>query len=420
LKEQTVSDTQYDIIIVGGAMTGATLACALADTGLRIAVVDSRALSDPGSGSPGLEDTVFDARVSAITPASQEIFTRLGLWSHISAQRASPYSRMYVWEADGTASIDFAAADINVPVLGHIVENRVILNALHQRLADLDNIERVAPTTINDLLQADDGVRLILDNGDTLQARVLVGADGARSAVRRMAGFSVREWDYHHQAIVTTVRTEKPHQQTAWQRFMDDGVLAFLPMHTPAGPDGQRYCSIVWSLLPERAEQLMVEDDARFMASLERGFESRLGAVESVAQRFSFPLGQVHARDYVSDPVVLIGDAAHSIHPLAGQGANLGLLDAWVLARTIMQAQKKAEDLWHHPSVLRRYQRRRKGHNLAMMALMEGFRRLYAEQPLPVRWLRNVGMRTVDNLPLLKNHLMREAMGLDQLDSGLH
>lgn len=406
-------DTQYDMIIVGGAMAGATLACALADSGLRIAVLDNRALS---ADAPALEHTAFDARVSAITPASQEIFTRLCVWQAIAAQRVSPYTRMYVWEADGTASIDFAAADINVPALGHIIENRVILHALHQRLAGLDGVEVLAPATMADLAQSEDGVTLTLENGDTLTARVLVGADGGNSTVRKMSGFRVREWDYHHQAIVTTVRTERPHRQTAWQRFMDDGVLAFLPLHTPAGADAQRYCSIVWSALPERAEQLMAEDDDQFRASVQRAFEARLGEVEDVAPRFSFPLRQIHARDYVNGQVVLIGDAAHSIHPLAGQGANLGLLDAWVLAQTLHRARQREPALWHHPSVLRRYQRRRKGHNLTMMAMMEGFRRLYAEQPLPVRWLRNTGMRTVDNLPLLKNHLMREAMGLDQLD----
>ncbi len=415
-----MSEAQYDIIIVGGAMTGATLACALAAFGgskrLRLALVDRQGPS--GNQTTTLPATEFDARVSAITPASQTIFERLQLWSQISSARVSPYSRMFVWEADGTASIDFAAADINVPALGHIVENRVIVSALHQRLASLDAVDWHAPATITDLLLPageGDNATLVLDSGERLGAPLIVGADGARSLVRERAGFAVRQWDYHHQAIVTTVRTGKAHQQTAWQRFMDDGVLAFLPLHTPAGPDGQRYCSIVWSVEPDRAQQLMEQDNGQFCRSLERAFESRLGAIESVAPRHAFPLHQAHARDYVKPGIALIGDAAHSIHPLAGQGANLGLLDAWVLAQTLIQAHKRDANLWHHPSVLRRYQRQRKGHNLSMMALMEGFRRLYADQPLPVRWLRNVGMRGVDRLPLVKNHLMRQAMGLDQL-----
>jgi len=415
-----VNETQYDIIIVGSAMAGATLTCALATFGgskaLRLAVVDRQGADL--SASSALPPTEFDVRVSAITPASQSIFERLELWSQISAARVSPYSRMFVWEADGTASIDFAAADINVPALGHIVENSVIVSALHQRLASLDTVNWYAPATIADLqLPAAEGDKaaLLLDSGERLSASLIVGADGARSLVRERAGFAVRQWDYHHQAIVTTVRTAQAHQQTAWQRFMDDGVLAFLPLHTPPGPDGQRYSSIVWSVEPERAQQLMGQDDAHFCSSLEKAFESRLGAIESVAPRHAFPLHQAHARDYVKPGIALIGDAAHSIHPLAGQGANLGLLDAWVLAKALTEARKRDVALWHHPSVLRRYQRQRKGHNLSMMALMEAFRRLYADQPLPVRWLRNLGMRGVDRLPLVKNHLMRQAMGLDQL-----
>lgn len=410
--------TQYDIVIAGAGMAGASLACALIDSGLKIALIDSRA---PVLDSPELPVDQFDARVTAITPASQEILERLGVWEMIRERRVSPYTSMQVWEADGTARISFSADEVHAQSLGHIVENSIIVQALHQRLHAATSVDFIAPATVqgfNYLPDEDGGDSLLvrLDDGRRLQSRLLVAADGGRSQLRKMAGFSLREWDYEHQAVVTTVRTEKPHQQIARQRFSDDGVLAFLPLHSPAGSEAQRYCSIVWSLRPERAQEVMALSDSDCALALQHAIEASLGQIEHCSERYSFPLRQAHAKDYVKDNVVLIGDAAHSIHPLAGQGANLGLLDAWVLAAEIREA-RQAGRCWYEGRVLRRYQRRRKGHNLTMMATMEAFRRLYADQPLPLRWLRNVGMHSVDRLPLLKQHIMREAMALDRLDS---
>lgn len=405
---QQISKTQFDVVIVGGGMVGASLACALADSGLSIGLVDAQPFGQGLQQAQG-----FDARVSAITEASRQFFVDLGVWEAIATVRCCPYTDMEVWEADGTGRIHFAAADIHASSLGHIIENAIILGALHQRLRSHSAVELIAPTKLVALRESlpERCNYLELDNGRTLSARLVVAADGANSKVRELAGFQTREWDYQHHAIVTSVKTEKPHKSTAIQRFMDKGVLAFLPLQG-TGADAQHYCSIVWSVLPEYAQALMEQDDGAFSASLQAAIESQLGRIEHVDKRFSFPLRQRHAKRYVQQGIALMGDAAHSIHPLAGQGVNLGFLDAMALAEVIGKAHIRGDDI-SDARILRRYQRRRIGHNLGMMGMMEGFKHLYADQPLPVRWLRNVGMSSLDNTMGLKNLIMRAAMGIE-------
>jgi 2-octaprenylphenol hydroxylase len=420
--QQNVQDA-YDIVVVGGGLVGASLVLALAERGLRIAVLDTQPLSrqhwQREEPQAGLDH--FDPRVSAITPASQRFLDSLGVWDAVLERRASPYTDMHVWEADGTGSIHFAAGDIHCEALGHIVENAVLLAALHERLHGVSGVELLAPVSLESLerlpvpgpLDADQSrTVLTLADGRSLRARVLVAADGANSRVRELAGFELSEWDYEHHAIVTTVRTSLPHQRTAAQRFMDDGVLAFLPLQTAPGVDDQHYCSIVWSVLPERAAKLMLLSDVEFAGALEVAIESRFGQIEHVDPRFSVPLRQRHARHYVQEGIALIGDAAHTIHPLAGQGVNLGFQDASALASQLLQALAR-QDEPGSLQVLRRYQRQRIGHNLGMMWVMEGFKRLYADQALPLRWLRNAGMAGLDRTVLLKSRIMRSAMGMD-------
>jgi len=419
--QQNAQDA-YDIVVVGGGLVGASLVLALAERGLRIAVLDTQPLSrqhwQREEPQAGLDH--FDPRVSAITPASQRFLDSLGVWDAVLERRASPYTDMHVWEADGTGSIHFAAGDIHCEALGHIVENAVLLAALHERLHGVSGVELLAPVSLESLerlpvpgpLDADQSrTVLTLADGRSLRARVLVAADGANSRVRELAGFKLSEWDYEHHAIVTTVRTGLPHQRTAAQRFMDDGVLAFLPLQTAPGVDDQHYCSIVWSVLPERAAKLMLQSDVEFAGALEVAIESRFGQIEHVDQRFSVPLRQRHARHYVQEGIALIGDAAHTIHPLAGQGVNLGFQDASALASQLLQALAR-QDEPGSLQVLRRYQRQRIGHNLGMMWVMEGFKRLYADQALPLRWLRNAGMAGLDRTVLLKSRIMRSAMGM--------
>ncbi len=243
-----------------------------------------------------------------------------------------------------------------------------------------------------------------LEDERLLAARLVVAADGALSPTRRQAFFPMWEWDYGQHALVTTVRTGQLHRATAWQRFTGDGPLAFLPLDDP-------HCSsIVWSVAPDRARELLEMPEVRFRQTLARAFEGRLGAVEAVAGRQSFPLRQRHAQYYVKPGMALVGDAAHTIHPLAGQGVNLGLLDAVTLAEVVTDAALRGED-FSSLAVLRRFQRRRRGANLLMTASMEGLHRLFAPQPPLLHLLRNRGLDLVDALEPLKQRLAREAMG---------
>jgi len=395
---------QADLIIVGAGMVGSTLALALEGSGLDILVLDASPLEaadfDPQGG--------FEPRVSALSAASQRIFERLGAWPGMSARRVSPYTDMHVWDGSGTGQIHFSAETVHAEVLGHIVENRVVQDALLETMQRRGGQRLLGAARLERLERTPQGWQLTLDDGRQLNAPLLVAADGANSAVRRLAGCETREWDYLHQAIVTSVRCSEPHQRTAWQRFTDDGPLAFLPLER----DGdQHWCSIVWSVTELEARCLMALDDAAFRAALGRAFEQRMGEVEEVDPRLCIPLRQRHAKRYVQPGLALIGDAAHTIHPLAGQGVNLGLLDAAVLAEVIEAAMARGERP-EDVRVLSRFERRRMPHNLAMMAAMEGFERLFQADPLPLRWLRNTGLKAVQALPEAKALFVRQALGL--------
>ena len=394
---------QADLIIVGAGMVGSALALALQDQGLEILLVDG----SPLSVKPFDPQAAFEPRVSALSVASQRILERLGVWEGIAARRVCPYGEMQVWDGSGTGQIHFSAASVHAESLGHIVENRVVQDALLERLHD-SSIGLLPGARLEQLRRSGDGWLLSLNDGRELRAPLVIAADGANSVVRRLAGCATREWDYLHHAIVTSVRCAKPHQATAWQRFTDDGPLAFLPL---AGPAGEHWCSIVWSVTPTEAERLMALDDAGFRRALGFAFEHRLGEVQHADPRLCIPLRQRHAKRYVEDGLALIGDAAHSIHPLAGQGVNLGFLDVAVLAEVLLHAAQRGERL-SDVKVLSRYERRRMPHNLAMMAAMEGFERLFQADPLPVRWLRNSGLNWVDDLPEAKALFVRQALGL--------
>jgi 2-octaprenylphenol hydroxylase len=398
---------EYDVVVVGAGMAGSALALALAGQGLSIALVEARPAGGQAARGTGVD--AFDARVSALTPRSQRLFTRLGVWPAIVAGGACAYRHMTVWDAEGTGSIEFDCAEVGAPVLGHIVENRVIVDALLEAVAGCRDIDFLNPARVAACERKDtQGLELRLEDGRRLGAALLVAADGALSPLREMLDFDTREWDYGHDAIVATVQTARPHAATAWQRFLSTGPLAFLPL---AGTADAHYCSIVWSAERDRAEDLAGLDDDAFRRELTAAFEARLGEVLAVSKRHRFPLRQRHAVDYVQPGVALVGDAAHTIHPLAGQGINLGLADVLVLAEEILAARARGQAPGEL-AVLRRYQRRRKGENLAMMAAMDGFKRLFGQRALAVRWLRNAGLRAVGRLAPLKQQLMRHAMGL--------
>lgn len=402
---------QVDAVIVGGSLVGSAMACSLAqrDPKMKIAVIEAGPVPQPFCADQ------FDPRVVALTRASQQLLASLGVWDSIRESRVSPYTDMHVWDGAGTGAIEFSAHEIAQPDLGHIVENSVITQALLSRLLSCGNVELLRPLRVLSMACEDGFQHLQLDDGSSLSAPLVIAADGANSEVRQMAGIELREWDYNHQAIVTTVKTECSHDQTARQVFLQSGPLAFLPLDAALGQaDDRHFSSIVWSCLPDLAEELMALSDSDFSARLERAIEHRLGAVQSVAKRYCFPLRQRHATEYYRGGVALIGDAAHTIHPLAGQGVNLGFLDVQALSDELIRARLRGLSLTDD-SVLKRYQRQRKAHNLAMMGVMEGFKRLFEADPLSLRWLRNQGLSTLNRLGPVKNTLIRQAMGFQTL-----
>ncbi|HLQ24768.1 MAG TPA: UbiH/UbiF/VisC/COQ6 family ubiquinone biosynthesis hydroxylase [Acidiferrobacterales bacterium] len=395
--------TDYDILIAGGGIVGTTLACALATPGLTVGLIDDH------SPSPlpimDTADTDYDLRVSAITLASRNIFQNLNAWTGMQRTRVSPMREMQVWDAGGRGAIHFDSAEIGEPCLGFIIENRVILAALFDCLQTFTDIEHLYPATIENIQVDKTGAQTQLKDGRKLRARLLVGADGAQSHVREEAGIHTHGWSYGQKAIVATVTTSRPHNETAWQKFLPTGPLAFLPLNH------QHRCSIVWSTDAGNAEILLRWEDAVFINALQTAFGDRLGEITSVSARAGFPLALSHAESYVQPRLALVGDAAHSVHPLAGQGVNLGIADACSLAEIILDAHMDKKDIGAY-SILRRYERWRKGDNLTMLAITDGLNRLFGISATPVKRLRNIGLNAVNSMALIKNLLMRHATGL--------
>jgi 2-octaprenylphenol hydroxylase len=394
------SEQRFDIVIVGGGMVGAALARAVSGKGWRIAVIDPH---PPRREWPAGE---VDLRVSALSRASQRILERLGAWARIDALGASVYREMHVWDAVGGASIHFDSGDIGQPDLGHIVENRVTRLALWELLETADDVTLICPGNLAALDVNDDGAAVRLGDGRLLHATLVVGADGRDSFVRESLGIETGGWTYDQRAIVANVEVGHWHRETAWQRFLPSGPLAFLPL-----ADGR--CSIVWSAEDRRADELLAMDDARFMAELEVEFQERLGPVLSVGPRAAFPLRLQHARSYVQAHAALIGDAAHAIHPLAGQGVNLGFLDVAALLEALEHARAKGRDIGGL-GTLRRYERARRGDNLIMLGAMDLFKRMFSNRLPPLVAGRNLGLATADRIEPLKRAFMTQALGLGE------
>ena len=386
----------YELVIVGGGMTGLALAALLADSGLRIAVLENR--PSPQSFRAG---EPFAARVSARSPASCRLLQQAGAWEGILARRACAYESMVVWDGTGAGEVRFDAAEMGEPALGYIVENRIVQLALLDVLAQKTAVELLFSAPMQGFVIRNGQVCVELEGNRVLGCQLLVGADGADSQARSRAGLDWKQDDPGQKGLVGTVVTTEPHRQTAWQRFMPDGPLAFLPL-----PDAHA-CSMVWTLPSDVADACLGRSRASLCDLIAAGLDQRLGAVVSVDALGAFPLQSAYAPSCVAERLALIGDAAHVVHPLAGQGVNLGFRDVAVLADAVRHAPDPGAS-----GVLRRYARSRKGDNLLTLQAMDGFRLLFGNRSPLLTPLRNSGMQWVERLPWLKQRLARQAMGV--------
>ncbi len=388
-----------DVVVVGAGITGASCACLLGLAGLKVVLLESgiRQINS-------LKQS--DARIFAMTLASQKILKQSGAWNRIDQNDIGIFNKMHVWDENGVGEIDFDSAAICQSELGYIIPYQAISDALQDAMLDIDNIRclwSVLPVSIE---RKQDTIQIKTEDGLVYKTRLIVAADGANSKIRQLVGINYIRHDYKQSALACIATTEFSHEQVARQRFLKRGPLAFLPMAD------QHQCAIVWSTSPEHAQRLLGLDERSFYAELSEAFANELGQITATSERVVFPLSRARADHYTQPGLVLIGDSAHTIHPLAGQGANLGLLDAAALAEIVIDAYQRGR---HHgrQQVLRKYERWRKGKNHSMMYLMDGFKYLFENQSQPLPLLRNVGLDMVNDLPLLKHAIMRRAMGIE-------
>ncbi|MFQ2702524.1 FAD-dependent monooxygenase [Aeromonas caviae] len=384
---------QCDIAIVGAGMVGAATACLLAAEGLSVRVIETR-LPEPYAPEQPL-----DLRVSAISQASVALLTRAGAWQYLQQMRLCPYRRLETWELDGFAT-RFDAVDLGLPQLGYIIENRLIQLALLKRMEDFPTIQTHTPAAVTSLRQGADDAVLTLDDGTELQARWVLACDGAESHTRRLAGIGVSRFEYRQHCMLINIDTDFAQEDITWQQFTPSGPRAFLPL--PG-----RHGSLVWYDSPARIRALAAMSNEALAVEVRRHFPSRLGGF-TVTDKGSFPLVRRHANDYHAGRVVLLGDAAHTINPLAGQGVNLGFKDVACWAGLL----GKAGAQWHELALAGRYEGRRRPDNLLMQSGMDLFYGVFSNEIGPLRLARNLALSLADKAGPLKEMALRYALGL--------
>jgi 2-octaprenyl-3-methyl-6-methoxy-1,4-benzoquinol hydroxylase/2-octaprenylphenol hydroxylase len=381
--------SQFDVIIVGGGLVGQALALSLSKQAISIAIIE------PNNPNPTL-NTAFQTRVSAITHHSEKLLTDLGIWTHIKRKKA--FQSTHVWDQNSQGSLHFKAADEHLENLGHIIENDAIQSALYQGLQSTNVV--FISAKLKQLTKLEAGYRLELDTQKSLDCRLLIGADGARSKVRELANIATRDTDYAQRAIICNIKSPKSFENTTWQRFLADSIIALLPL-------SEFEASIVWSAENALADELLALNQAEFARRLSLGVEYRFGEFSLLSEPQAFPLIERSACEYVQENLALIGDAAHNIHPLAGQGANLGFSDVVELSKQLTDNNLNLDDY----SVLRKYARARRLDNELMAKTMTGLNWIYKENNEPLRWLRGFGMNLIDDNPTLKSFLQKQVLG---------
>ena len=386
-----------DVIIVGAGITGATLALGLAlEADLRVVLVDRQ--------GPAEFPEQPATRVSALGLAAERVLSRLGVWQALPRERVSPYRNMQIWDAGSSGQLQFDAAEVGEPQLGHIIENDLLVHCLHTRITETDLVSTHLGETPERIICRGDAIRLRLQSGEEIGAMLVVGADGGSSWVREQLDIGVHIHEYHQQGIVCRVSTGQPHRETAWQRFLPTGPVAVLPL-----ADGTS--SIVWSAEEDRAHKLIDMDAKEFELQLRDALEGRLGDISLLSPRHGFPLVSARVDDYIGVRAALVGDAAHRVHPLAGQGANLGLKDVATLIEVVSRARNESRDIGARP-VLRRYERRRKAENATVDLLMSALKMAFGDRPGLPGAIRGPGMNILNSVSAVKALMARHAMGI--------
>lgn len=387
----------HDVAIVGAGVVGSTAALSLAREGLRVAIIEAH---EP----PAWRADDPDLRVYAFASDAQALLDSLGVWPMVASARAQPYRRMRVWDAGAGGEMSFDADAFGRDCLGHIVEHALLVDRLWAAVSRNPAIQRFCPDKLLELDQDETGVSLALESGRRLRARLVLGADGAASRVRDLAGFPVDEHDYGQSGLVAYVRTSSPHESTCWQRFLPSGPLAFLPCS-----DGRS--SIVWTVPTAEAQRLLAIDEKSFRAELTRAFDARLGEVTDVSERRAFPLRRKLAKEMLHGRVALIGDAAHAVHPLAGQGVNLGLRDVAALSAWVHEAQSSGADFTSQQR-LQRWARARLSENAVAAYSFEAINRIFSNDALLPSLLRGPLLGLAGKFPPLAQFFWRRAAGL--------
>lgn len=387
------------VMIIGGGVVGFSSAIALAQQNIPVTLIEAKPLP---TSLPNYNE--FDNRVSALTPASIDFLKSIQVWDDIIQMRASSFTQMRVWEQGTEAQIYFDALEYGQDNLGAIVEQNVLMAALIKRAKQFSCLSIQQESICQQITFDQKAAYLTLQDGRQLQAQLIIGADGAQSWVRQHFFPELWEWSYQQQAIIGTVKTEYPHQETAWQCFLPTGPLAFLPL------SDQHYCSIVWSCDASVIKNNMALSPSDFNRALSKAFDNQLGNVQMISQPVSIPLTMRQCKTYAKPRLALLGDAAHTFHPLAGQGVNMGLQDVICLTQIISQAivQKKDPGMLHR---LRPYARERQAHNWQVIGLMEGFKRLFGTAYPSIKTLRSYGLESVNHIHWLKRQFIRYASG---------